>query len=340
MRALQRAEGGGRDVFMPFVYPPVFGLVLAPLALLPVAPAFLLFAGGTLALYLAVLRWLSGPWFALAALVSTPAMVIDLRLGQNGLLTGGLAGLAVGLSLRGRGGLAGAAAGLLAFKPQIATGLALDFLLRRDGRALATGAAMAAAAAAIALGSLGLDTVAPFWDAVTSMGRLMTAGIFPLHRMVSAYASAASFGLSAPAAMLLHGVAALAVLATVGVTTWRHADRRATAGFCLMSTAFVSPYLFDYDLPVFCVGLTLALPALAAVLRPRQLGTLLAAVALGESIGLMLNALDGRVAGPLPSLSFPILVACFGATGAALRRGRRRAGPRSTVVPRAAVPSP
>ncbi len=49
MQALQRSFGGGKDVFMPFVYPPLFGLVMAPLALLPLGLAFPLFTVGTFA---------------------------------------------------------------------------------------------------------------------------------------------------------------------------------------------------------------------------------------------------------------------------------------------------
>lgn len=213
MRALQRTEGGGRDVFLPFVYPPLFGLVMAPLALLPVAPAFLLFAGATLLLYLAVLRRLAGPWFALASLVAAPAMLIDLRIGQNGLLTSALVGLSALLALSGRGGAAGAAAGLLAFKPQLATGLALAFVTGPNPRALLAAPAVAAAATVLSVALLGASSVAAFRGALSYAGDFMAAGAFPLHRMTSLYACALSLGASAPAALLLHGLATATVLA-------------------------------------------------------------------------------------------------------------------------------
>ncbi len=335
MRALQRQEGGGRDVFMPFVYPPAFGLVLAPLALMPVAPAFLLFAGGTLAFYLAVLRRLAGRWFALAALVVAPSALIDLRIGQNGLLTGGLVGLSAALALRGRGGMAGAVAGLLAFKPQVASGLALALLARRDGRALAVGVAVAVALTVLAVALLGGGAaVAGFRAALAYAGAFMAAGAFPLHRMTSLYACALSLGAPASWALAAQGVAALAALALAAATAGRLPERSAT-GVWIMSTAFLSPYLYDYDLPVFCAGLALALPALGEALQPRPLGALLAAVAAAETLGFLLTPF-AEVA-PLPSLGGPVLFACFGAAALALRRGWAA---RSTVAPPAAVPAP
>ncbi len=333
MRALQHDEGGGRDVFMPFVYPPAFGLVMAPLALLPVAPAFLLFAAGTLAFYLAVLRRLAGPWFALATLVAAPSALIDLRIGQNGLLTGGLVGLSATLALRGRGGMAGAVAGLLAFKPQVAPGLALALLARRDGRPLAAGVAVAGSVTALAVALLGGGAVAGFRAALAYAGAFMAAGAFPLHRMTSLYACALSLGASPSWALLVQGVAALAALALAAATAGRLPERTA-AGVWIMTTAFLSPYFYDYDLPVFCAGLALALPGLAEVLDPRPLGALLAAVAAAGSLGFLLTPL--AEAASLPSLGGPVLLACFAAAAVALQRG---GAARSMAAPAAAVPA-
>lgn len=334
MRALQRAEGGGRDVFMPFVYPPAFGLVLAPLALLPVAPAFLLFGGATLAFYLAVLRRLAGPCFALAALVAAPSVLIDLRIGQNGLLTGGLVGLSAILALGGRSGAAGAVAGLLAFKPQAATGLALALLRRRHGRTLAVAMVVTAAVTVVPVALLGAGAVSGFRGALAYAGTFMAAGAFPLNRMTSLYACALSLGVAAPWALLLHVAAALSALALAAMAAGRLPDRPAV-GLCVMATAFVSPYLYDYDLPVFCVGLALTLPALAEALGPRALGALLAAVAGAEVLGLLLSPL--AEAAPMPSLGGPILAACFAFSALALRRGGTA---RLTAVPSAVGPVP
>ena len=333
MRARESAMGGGHPGFLPFVYPPLFALLVAPLGLLPLGVAFFLFAAGSCAFYLAVLRRLAGPWFWCAALATGPVLLIDIRLGQNGLLTGGLAGLAAELSLRGRGRLAGLAAGALAFKPQAATMLPVLFLLRRDGRALGWAAAAALLLTGLAVLVLGRDTVPGFLAAGRFVGAFMAAGTFPVHRMTSVYACALSLGVPARAALAIHGLVALGIVTATVVTARRLTggagrdgaeEPRAAAGLALMATAFVSPYLFDYDLAVFGMGLALALPGLALRLTARRLEALLLAVLASGGIGfafIIAVALDERAR---LSLGGPALLACFAAMLATLRRGPGR----------------
>lgn len=332
MRRLERGMGGGSPGFLPFVYPPLFALLLAPLGLLPLGLAFFVFAAGSCAFYLAVLHRLAGPWFWCAALATGPVLLIDLRLGQNGLLTGGLAGLAAELSLRRRGRLAGLAAGALAFKPQSATMLPVLFLLRRDGRALAWAAATALLLSGLAVLVLGRDTVPGFLAAGAFVGDFMAAGTFPVHRMTSLYAFALSLGAPARAALAFHGLVALGVVTATAATARRLAadprgngagEPRTAAGVTLMATVFVSPYLFDYDLAVFGMGLALALPGLAGRLTARRLEALLLAVLASGGIGfafIIAVALDERAR---LSLGGPALLACFAAMLATLRGDRR-----------------
>ena len=319
MVGLERALGG-RDVFMPYSYPPLFGLVLAPLALLPVGVAVLTFTGTTLLLFLAVLRRLAGPWFWTALLTACPAVLIDLRLGQNGLLTAGLAGLSTLLLLERRGGLAGLAAGLLAaLKPHLAVGLPVLFLLRRDRRPLWTSAAVAIALSAAAVELLGSAVAAAFLQGLGETGRFMAMGAYPLNRMVSIYACLLSFGVSASIALLIHGAVAAGVLALTGMAALTLQDKRAAAGLPLMATAFLSPYLYDYDLAIFSVGLTLVLPDLSRTLPRRGLDITLLAIAVAPSIGFLQTPLATAVPGAGLSLGGPILLVCFGAVLVILR---------------------
>ncbi len=332
LRELEHAMSGGQSGFLPFVYPPLYGLVMAPLALLPVGPAFLLFVAGTSAFYLGVLRWLAGPWFWSCVLATGPVVLIDVCMGQNGLLTAGLAGLAAGLTLRRRSGWAGLAAGALAFKPQSATMLPLLFLLRRDWRAAAGAAGSAVLLTGLSVAVLGRDTVPGFLAGTAFVADFMAAGSFPFHRMTSIYACALSLGAPARLALALHGAVALLVLAAAAATAYRLGrdpspaaapEPGAAAGVMLMATAFVSPYFFDYDLPVVGMGLALALPGLARRLPPRRLAGLLVGVGIAGSVGfgaILLMAIEPRARF---SLGGPVLLACFGVMLAALRRQAR-----------------
>lgn len=336
MRAMERALGGGRDAFMPFVYPPLFGLVVAPLALLPVGWAFGVFVVSTLAFYVAVLRRLAGSWFWPALMAMSPVILAEIRMGQNGFLTGGLAGLSALLALRGRSGAAGAAAGLLAFKPQMATMLPILFALRRDWRALATAVAVALGLSALAVVALGSGTVPAFLRSTAVVADFMSAGTFPLHRMTSLYAFALSLGAPAGLALVLHAAVALAVVGATATAMARLIGRagserppsgaRDAAGLALMATAFVSPYFFDYDLTVFGAGLALALPGLARGIGRRGIAALLIGFGAVGASGLVFALLVGFLPGARLSLGGPALLVCFAVAALTLWRGADAAG--------------
>ena len=321
MAALQRSLGG-RDVFLPFGYPPPLALVLAPLALLPVGVAFLLFGGATLALFLVALRRLAGSWFWPALLATSPAVLIDLKIGQNGLLTAGLAGLGVAAVLDRRRARGGATAGILAaFKPHLAATLPVLFLLRRDGRAMVAAGLACAALWGLALVVFGTASAAAFVGSLGFAGHFMAAGAFPLHRMASVFAAALSLGAPASLALAIHGAGVLAALGSAVALARHLEDTRAAAGLLLMGAAFASPYLYDYDLTVFGAGLALVLPAMARRMTPWRLHALTAAVAAVQSLGLVQNALGGAIPGAGLSLTGPALLMCYGVVAATLARG-------------------
>ncbi len=78
--------------YLPFLYPPVYLLLCAPLALLPFLPAFILFEATTLAIYLVVVRRILGvrgsAWLLPA--LAFPATIWTVGYGQNSFLTAAL----------------------------------------------------------------------------------------------------------------------------------------------------------------------------------------------------------------------------------------------------------
>ncbi len=342
MQALQRSFGGGRDVFMPFVYPPLFGILMAPLALLPVGVAFPLFTVATLVGYVLVMRRLAGAWFWHAVLAVSPVVLIDIRIGQNGFLTAGLAGLAVDLALRRQGAWAGLAAGALSFKPQMATMLPMLFALRRDWRALCLAAVTAVLLTGSAVLILGHDTVPAFLASTSAIATLMQDGTLPFHRMTSIYACLLSLGLPPRPALAIHGLVAVAVVGIAMLVAHRlgrdgspqtSADSRAAAGVMLMTTAFVSPYFFDYDLTIVGAGLALTLPGLARQIPASGLVGLLIGVGVIGAMDLVSTVLVSRGVMADLSLAGPALLVCFGIILAAL------SGPTRILHPSREVPA-
>ena len=305
MAGLQQ-QMGGRSLFMPWSYPPLFGLVMAPFSRLPIVPAYALFVLGAFALFLVALRRLSPRWAWLVLLTLAPCTIINLACGQNGFLTGGLFALAAAAFNRRQAGQGGLAVGALAYKPHMA--VVWPFLLAARGRW-----ATAAIAGAVALGLTGLSVLAvgpePFKAMIAAgadTSRYMAGGLYHLNRMTSLYACALSLGLPTGPALALHAAAALTA---IGGLVWagRRLPETALAGLAIMSTAFISPYFYDYDLPLFGVGLAMVLPELVARTTRLQLGLLLVIIGAAQAVSLAVNYWTVR-----PSLGGPLLLAAFG----------------------------
>jgi hypothetical protein len=155
----QHLQESLRDDPLPSIYPPTVGLVVAPLTRLAYKNALIVWWAihavcilATGAIFYRTLE-LPRPWRinALAALAALLPLWIAVGIGQ--LTPMFLLVLAGGLALHRRGSpvLAGLVLSALALKPQLAAGLVLWMVLRRDGRTLlGLAAGFAAQAAAVA----------------------------------------------------------------------------------------------------------------------------------------------------------------------------------------------
>ncbi|MDV2985070.1 UNVERIFIED_CONTAM: glycosyltransferase family 87 protein [Methylobacteriaceae bacterium AG10] len=257
---VQRALTGDQ-AFLPWTYPPPFNLVVAALAPLPIGLAYLVFVGATLAAYLLVLRRIAGPHFATVVVALAPSLFVAVAGGQNGFLTGTLAGL-TGLGLlRGRA-WAGLPLGLMVIKPHLAVGLAVCALVMRRWGCLAVAAATAALALALSTAVLGPAIWPAFLGGVEEAKAFLAAGAYPLFRMVSVYAWLRSLDVPAAVALAAQMAIAVAVLGLIPLALRRGMPPRQIVGLAALASLFVSPYAYDYDLPLYGVALALLLPDL------------------------------------------------------------------------------
>ena len=120
-------EIAGTAAFMPWTYPPPFTLAMQGLAGLPIGAAFLVFALGSFAFYIWVLRRIAGPWLPGVVMAVAPAILLNLRTGQNGFLIAGLIGAFL-LAFRDNRRVAGVPLGLLIIKPHLAVAVGLIVL--------------------------------------------------------------------------------------------------------------------------------------------------------------------------------------------------------------------
>lgn len=245
-RAEQTAVPGVRVVFAWF-YPPMFQLLVLPLALMSYLLAFGVFISGTLAAFVAAFRRIATGSAAMWCLAGFSGVWLNIMQGQNAFLTAALAAGCL-LNLKQRPWLAGMCLGMLAIKPHLALLFPLALAAAGAWRVLAVAAASASALTALCVWLLGPATLTAFFDSLAVARQLLEGGNLPLYKMPSVFAAMrlleAPVWLAYAAQSICAGVA--------GWLVWRAWRSNASPALCnaLLMTAslLVSPYIYDYDM--------------------------------------------------------------------------------------------
>ncbi|RZN11113.1 hypothetical protein CWO91_09925 [Bradyrhizobium genosp. SA-3] len=289
---LQQAFNGSTS-FMPWTYPPQFDLLVAPFALLPAGIAYLLFITATLTAYLLTIRAIAGNNFAHVLVVLFPALAITVGCGQNGFLTGALIGI-VCLNVERRQIIAGLALGGMVIKPHLAIAAGLYMLATRRWTALATAAAVVLASSLVCTLAFGWQIWAAWLGAIRESAIFLDRGVYPLFRMVSTYAALSRAGVPPTIAFWAQAAAASLALSAIVLALWLGAARRMSPSFALgvvaMVSVMISPYAYDYDLPIIGIGLALMLPDLAQVANVRERSFVYGLILLAGAYGMLQSA--------------------------------------------------
>lgn len=242
--------------FMPWTYPPQFDLIVALLAMFPYVVAIGLFGAANLAVYLPAMKGTAREesWRILAAMF--PAAVLCITSGQNGLLVAGLAAFFC-LGLERNHWSAGIALGLMSIKPHLAVAFAVYLVATGRWGVMLSAAATIVLTSALATLLLGIDVWVAFFSAMAEAKTFLSMGLYPLYRMVSLYATAFTLGAPASVGFVLQGLQAVGALVVVGVVARSGFSVRQSLGITAVAGLMISPYAYDYDLPLAGVGLAL-----------------------------------------------------------------------------------
>ena len=240
-------------------YPPSIILFGAPLAALPMLPAYLIWTLGTIALLHFAIRPLRLPAVLHIAALASPAVFTNALFGQNGALT---AALLIGglLAAPKRPILAGLLFGLLTVKPHLGILVPFCLIASRNWRAFAS-AVITAITLAIATGlAFGFEV----WPLFTSETRALMTAIMeaPYPQLYHANAltifiMARSLGAGVDAAYVAQAAATLAAIA-VAVWVWLPSttiDHRRRALLTATLAIVATPYGYTYDTIPMCVTL-------------------------------------------------------------------------------------
>jgi len=217
-----------------FAYPPPFLFFIAPLGLMPFAPAFTVWVAGTGLIYFLC----AGRSFA------HPCVLPNGFVGQTGFLTAAifLGGFRL---LSGNPLLGGAVLGLLVIKPHLAVLIPLALVAGGHWRAFCAAAASSLSLAALALLVFGSGAYRGFLGVVPQYSAWVSDGRWPWSQIASPFAFARYFGAPEPFAFALQLTIACVAAALVW-RAWRHDDEEKVPVLAAASV-LVSPYLFGYD---------------------------------------------------------------------------------------------
>lgn len=253
--AITQREIFGAEKLSPWSYPPVFFLIVTPLATLSYLPAYFLWQGLSLGAAAAAYWKILPRRDALIFGFGFPAVFVCLGHGQTGFLTAAL--MAGGLlALRKHEIAAGILFGLLIYKPQF--GVLLPVVLAAGGYWRAFAAATITVLAVIGLSYLvwGWPVWRAFFDSL-SLTRTVVfeAGDTGFEKFQSAFSWVRLWHGPVALAYTLQAVVAAAVTAAV-FWIWRSRNSFALQAAALLTgSLLVSPYTLDYDFVVFGMAL-------------------------------------------------------------------------------------
>lgn len=251
-----------RQLFGPigqhsFSYPPVTFPIAVGLSYLPYPLALVVWQVAGAGFFI----WAAKPWWPRRAgpvwlAVLTPGALLNLWAGHYGFFFGGLFLLGWRQVELGRSVLAGICFGLMLIKPQMAVLVPLALVLRRDWKALASGAATVVALVTATIFAYGIQ---PWHDLLFATGPFLATLINArgsFFGLMSTSAATAAFSLGAPfsLALAIQAVVAIGGIYAVVAAAHRKAPLRDYALVTSTATFLVLPYAFNYDMTVPMIG--------------------------------------------------------------------------------------
>jgi len=237
--------------FHPWMYPPPFIVLAAPLAYMPYLYAWLAWLLLTSIPYLLAMRAiLKDQSFWLIAL-GAPPVFFNIMYGQTGFLSAGLIGLGL-VWLRPRPVLAGVCLGLASVKPHFGLLIPIALICGAHWKAFWTAAATVIAMAVATVLLFGADVWFAFIGTLFSSLRGFEQGLYKWNVMPSVLGALHQAGLDLNWAWRGQILGTGLALVTVGWAWWWHPERPSRpelqAAILCLATLLAVPMVYLYDL--------------------------------------------------------------------------------------------
>ena len=256
---------------LPWLYPPMAFLLYWPVALFPYYASWIGFAALTAGLLTYTVRKIVPLPITTWLVLSSPAVILCAKIGQNGMLNAALISLFF-LALPARPVLAGVFLGLLSYKPHLLPVFYGMLLVGRQWKPLASGLTASVLLAALSALAFGAAPWEAWWQA---LHRPIVLGDnqLPYHAMTTAFSVGKVWGAGITTCWLLQaGFALPACWMTLRLWYARSTfDLKAAAA--IFTALLLTPYGFYYDQPLALVGCAFWLRhCLQAGWQPKEYG--------------------------------------------------------------------
>lgn len=249
------AVGHPFDGYFGWHYPPPFLFAAAPLALMPYATAYIVWAFGTFPAYLAAIRAIVGERTGIILAAAFPAVLCNFVDGQNGFLSAALLGGAL-VMLVERPILAGVCLGLLTYKPHLGLLIPIALIAGGHWRAIIAAGIVAILMVFASWLAFGTATWLAFIGNISHTSQaFLSDGWADFGKLQTAFGLTRTLGFSERAAWTVQAVVALGA-ATAVAALWRSRAATEIKAAALSAGAMLAtPYLYTYDLVVLAVPL-------------------------------------------------------------------------------------
>jgi len=231
-----------------FFYPPVFMLLMAPLALLPYYVSFYAFEFATLATFLLVMReiLLEPGWAWIAPVLAFPAVFWTLGLGQNAFLTAALVG-GFTLLVDRRPALAGMLLGLVCYKPHFGLLAPVGLAFGGHRRAFAAAGASVAVLVGLSVALFGTATWQAYFITLANSNAVYASGRIDYAGIVTPFGAARLLGFGSGPSYLAQVAVTGSMLLLVAWSWRRRPNRSVRAATLLSATLLAVPLALLYD---------------------------------------------------------------------------------------------
>jgi hypothetical protein len=234
-----------------WIYPPVFLLIAAPLAVLPYLQALLVWQFLSFTAVALTLRAILHDRRDLAIALASPLSPMVLAHGQNAFLTAALLGMGL-LLLERRPQVAGGFLGSLVYKPQLGLIIIPLLLLTKSWRALLAGGLAGLALIGLSLIFWGQSSWLAFVDGLSVGRTYMEQGAVGFYKSASLFSMVRLWGASIAFGYVVQAAGTLAALFVLWRVRGSSGNIRAAA--VCAAVALSTPYLLDYDMAVVGLG--------------------------------------------------------------------------------------